>query len=65
MITVLEEIKTGVQKNGRELYRRVYLVADEKTALPTDAAPGSVALIRSGECAITKMLFPDGAWARI
>ena len=65
MITVLEEIKTGLQKNGRELYRRVYLVADGTTALPTDAAPGSVALIRSGESTVTKMLFPDGVWAKI
>ena len=65
MITVLEEIKTGLQKNGRELYRRVYLVADGKTALPTDAASGSVALIRSGESTVTKMLFPDGVWAKI
>lgn len=65
MITVLEETPTGLQKEGRTLYRRVYLISDMSVALPTDAAPGSLALIRCGNETVTKLLFPDGAWARV
>lgn len=65
MITVLEETPTGLQREGRTLFRRVYLVSNGKIALPTDAAPGSLALIKNGGDTVTKILFPDGAWARL
>lgn len=65
MMTVLEEMPTGLQKEGRTLFRRVYLVADAGAALPVDAAPGSLALIRMGEGTVTKILFPDGVWASV
>lgn len=65
MITVLEETPTGLQKEGRTLFRRVYLISDIGTVLPADAAPGSLALIRCGDETVTKLLFPDGAWATV
>ncbi len=65
MITVLEQTPTGLQKEGRTLFRRVYLVSDMSVALPTDAAPGSLALIRCGDDTVTKLLFGDGTWARV
>ena len=65
MITVLEETPTGLQREGRMLYRRVYLISDEKTEFPADAAPGSLALVRVGGEVLTKILFPDGVWADI
>ncbi|MBE6691304.1 MAG: hypothetical protein E7590_08535 [Ruminococcaceae bacterium] len=65
MITVLEETPTGLQKEGRTLFRRVYLVPDAETVLPTDAAPGSMALVREGDAVAVKLLFPDGAWGRM
>lgn len=65
MITVLEETPTGLQRQGRTLFRRVYLVSSEKTPLPADAAPGSIALVHVGGETVTKILFPDGAWATV
>ena len=65
MITVLEETPTGLQRQGRTLFRRVYLVSSEKTPLPVDAAPGSLALVRVGSETVTKILFPDGVWAKV
>ena len=65
MITVLEEMPTGLQREGRTLFRRVYLISDANASLPTDAAPGSLALVRVGEGTVTKILFSDGVWAAI
>ncbi len=65
MITVLEETPTGLQKDGRTLFRRVYLISDAKVAMPHDAAPGSLALLRVGTETVTKILFPDGVWATL
>ncbi|MBE6703236.1 MAG: hypothetical protein E7585_07505 [Ruminococcaceae bacterium] len=65
MITVLEEMPTGLQREGRILFRRVYLVPDCHMALPTDGAPGSLALVREGEAVATHILFPDGVWGRM
>ena len=65
MITVLEQTPTGLQREGRPLYRRVYLVSDAERPLPTDAAPGSIALVRQDGAVVTKLLFPDGVWERV
>lgn len=65
MITVLDETPTGLQKEGRTLFRRIYLISDATVSLPTDAAPGSVALVRVGDSTVTKLLFPDGVWASV
>ena len=65
MITVLEETLTAQQREGKALYRRVYLVSDAKQTLPGDAAPGSVALVRAGAEVETYILFPDGAWGKL
>ena len=62
MITILEETPTAEQKNGKTLYRRVYLACDPKAPLPTDGAPGSVALLRGEDGIIIKLLFADGTW---
>ena len=63
MITVLEEIPTAEQKNGKTLYRRVYLACDPKAPLPTDGAPGSIALLRQEQGIAIKILFADGTWS--
>ena len=42
-----------------------WVVSDMSVALPTDAAPGSLALIRCGDDTVTKLLFGDGTWARV
>ena len=65
MITVLEQTPTGLQKEGRPLFRRVYLVCDGERPLPTDAAPGSIALVRQVGGVVTKLLFPDGVWESV
>jgi hypothetical protein len=65
MITVLEQTPTGLQREGRPLYRRVYLVCGEEHSLPTDAAPGSVALVRRDGEVATRILFPDGVWGKL
>ena len=62
MITVLEETPTAEQRDGKVLYRRVYLVCDPKTPLPTDGAPGAFALLREEDGIGIKILFADGAW---
>lgn len=62
MITILEETPTAAQKDGKVLYRRVYLVCDPKTPLPTDGTPGSIALLREENGIGIKILFADGAW---
>lgn len=62
MITVLEQTPTGLQRDGKPLFRRVYLVCDSDRPLPTDAAPGSLALVRQSGAVVTKLLFPDGVW---
>ncbi len=64
-MTVLEQIPTELQRDGRPLFRRVYLVCDAARPLPTDDAPGSIALVRQGAGVITKILFPDGVWGQI
>lgn len=65
MITVLEEQHTGLTRNGLRLCRRVYLASDALDALPTDAAPGSLALVREGDAVRVRILFPDGSWGRL
>ena len=65
MITVLEEMPTALQRDGRCLCRRVYLADSAADALPTDAAPGSLALVRSGDGVQLRMLFSDGAWGTV
>lgn len=65
MITVLEESVTGLQRDGRNLYRRVYLVPGKDVRLPTDGAPGSLALVRAGDEVELHILFPDGVWGRV
>ena len=57
MMTVLEQTPTGLQREGKTLYRRVYLISGMDTSLPTDGAPGSLALVRGGDRVVTKMLF--------
>lgn len=65
MITVLEQTPTGLQRDGKPLFRRVYLVCDGNRPLPTDAAPGSLALVRQSGTVVTKLLFPDGIWETV
>ena len=65
MVSILEEAPTGLQKQGQPLYRRLYLASERQDRLPTDAAPGSLALVRSGEGVCIKILFPDGLWAEL
>ncbi len=65
MITVLEEQQTGLTRNGLCLARRVYLASGTDDMLPTDAAPGSLALVREGERVHIRILFPDGSWGRL
>jgi hypothetical protein len=62
MITILEEIPTEAKKGGKTLYRRVYLSSDPTTPLPTDGAPGSIALLRGTDGIGIKILFADGIW---
>lgn len=65
MITVLEEQQTGLFRNGLRLCRRVYLASGAEDTLPTDAAPGSLALVREGERVRIRILFPDGNWGLV
>lgn len=65
MITVLEETPTGLQREGRILFRRIYLVPSAEMVLPTDGAPGSLALVRENGGVAAHILFPDGVWGRL
>ena len=65
MISILEETPTGMQKEGQPLCRRLYLAGDKRDHLPTDAAPGSLALVRSDNGVCVKILFPDGLWEEL
>lgn len=65
MMMVLEESGTALSRDGKRLFRRVYLSSDGNEPLPTDAAAGSLALIKVGDTVVTKMLFPDGKWGRL
>lgn len=65
MMTVLEQTPTGLQREGRPLFRRVYLVCGAERPLPTDTAPGSIALVKQEGGVVTKLLFPDGVWVQI
>ena len=62
MVTILEETPTAEQRGGKTLYRRVYLVSDPAASLPTDGAPGSIALLREADGIGLKILFADGVW---
>lgn len=62
MMTVLEEIPTEEQRDGKTLYRRVYLSSDPTAPLPTDGAPGSIAILKEGDGISIKILFADGVW---
>ena len=65
MLTVLEETLTALQRDGRQLYRRVYLCPNAGLKLPTDAAPGSLALVRAGDAVEIHVLFSDGVWGKL